>query len=151
MSVENIPSLYGCPTVIDVVYSYNPTVGAQLDVAGGKVTVETRSLNISYVPTVADGYSFGGWVIDCNSNGIVDSGDFMLQSKGNGVYAVPDGKALPAQDTVAIAKLNEKNYKVSFSVLSEEYSKLYQGNGPVLTVKKIELAEKPQQEVATFY
>lgn len=87
----------------------------------GKVTVETRSLNISYVPTVTDGYSFGGWVIDCNSNGIVDSGDFMLQSKGNGVYAVPDGKALPAQDTVAIAKLNEKNYKVSFSVLSEEY------------------------------
>ena len=35
--------------------------------------------------------------------------------------------------------------------LSEEYSKLYRGNGPVLTVKKIEKATKPLQEVATFY
>ena len=35
--------------------------------------------------------------------------------------------------------------------LNEEYSKLYRGEGPVLEVKKIERAEKPQNEVATFY
>ncbi len=35
--------------------------------------------------------------------------------------------------------------------LSEEYSKLYRGKGPVLEVKKIQTAEKPVQEVATFY
>ncbi len=36
-------------------------------------------------------------------------------------------------------------------VLTEEYSKLYRARGPVLTVEKIERAEKPLQEVATFY
>jgi uncharacterized membrane protein YcgQ (UPF0703/DUF1980 family) len=35
--------------------------------------------------------------------------------------------------------------------LNEEFSALYGGRGPVLTVKKIERAEKPTQEVATFY
>ena len=35
--------------------------------------------------------------------------------------------------------------------LNEEYSKLYRGEGPVLEVKKVERAEKPQNEVATFY
>ena len=35
--------------------------------------------------------------------------------------------------------------------LVEEYSKLYRGVGPVLYVKEIERAEKPVQEVATFY
>ncbi len=35
--------------------------------------------------------------------------------------------------------------------LVEEYSKLYRGRGPVLEVKKIAKAEKPVQEVATFY
>ena len=35
--------------------------------------------------------------------------------------------------------------------LVEEYSKLYRGVGPVLYVKDIERAEKPVQEVATFY
>lgn len=34
--------------------------------------------------------------------------------------------------------------------LSEEYSKLYRGEGPVLTVERIERAERPIQEVATF-
>ena len=48
-------------------------------------------------------------------------------------------------------KLKTRDWVTVEGVLSEEYSKLYQGNGPVLTVKKIELAEKPQQEVATFY
>ena len=36
-------------------------------------------------------------------------------------------------------------------VLNEEYSKLYKAHGPVLTVEKIAKAEKPEQEVATFY
>lgn len=35
--------------------------------------------------------------------------------------------------------------------LSEEYSKLYRAKGPVLTVKSAQRAEKPLQEVATFY
>ena len=34
--------------------------------------------------------------------------------------------------------------------LSEEYSPIYQGVGPVLTVESVERAEKPLQEVATF-
>ena len=36
-------------------------------------------------------------------------------------------------------------------VLNEEYSKLYRGRGPVLTVTDVKPAEKPLQEVATFY
>lgn len=36
-------------------------------------------------------------------------------------------------------------------VLHEEHSKLYGGKGPVLTVVKVKAAEKPLQEVATFY
>lgn len=35
--------------------------------------------------------------------------------------------------------------------IAEEYSPLYQAKGPVLTVTSIEKAEKPLQEVATFY
>ena len=35
--------------------------------------------------------------------------------------------------------------------LDVEYSKLYRAKGPVLTVSEIKRAEKPQQEVATFY
>ena len=35
--------------------------------------------------------------------------------------------------------------------INEEYSKLYQGKGPVLTVTKAQRAEKPEQELATFY
>ncbi len=35
--------------------------------------------------------------------------------------------------------------------LTEEYSKLYRGRGPVLDINKISKAEKPVQEVATFY
>ena len=35
--------------------------------------------------------------------------------------------------------------------LSMEYSKLYRGEGPVLTVDEIVTASRPEQEVATFY
>ena len=48
-------------------------------------------------------------------------------------------------------KLSTRDWAIVEGTLSEEYSKLYQGRGPVLTVKKIERAEKPEQELATFY
>ena len=35
--------------------------------------------------------------------------------------------------------------------LSVEYSKLYRAKGPVITVEKAVRAEKPIEEVATFY
>ena len=48
-------------------------------------------------------------------------------------------------------KLSTRDWVVVEGRLVEEYSKLYQGVGPVLYVKSIEVAEKPEQEVATFY
>ncbi len=48
-------------------------------------------------------------------------------------------------------KLATRDWVVVEGILNEENSKLYGGRGPVLTVKKIERAEKPIQEVATFY
>lgn len=48
-------------------------------------------------------------------------------------------------------KLATRDWVVLEGVLTEEYSKLYRGKGPVLQVKKIQKSEKPIQEVATFY
>ena len=48
-------------------------------------------------------------------------------------------------------KLTTRDWVVVEGRLVEEYSKLYQGVGPVLYVKSIDRAEKPEQEVATFY
>jgi len=48
-------------------------------------------------------------------------------------------------------KLSTRDWVVLEGVLTEEYSKLYRGKGPVLQVKKIQKSEKPTQEVATFY
>ncbi len=48
-------------------------------------------------------------------------------------------------------KLETRDWVVVEGKIDEEYSKLYRGVGPVLTVNKIERAEKPAQEVATFY
>ena len=48
-------------------------------------------------------------------------------------------------------KLQTRDWVIVEGKLNEEFSKIYGGRGPVLTVKKIEMAEKPQQEVATFY
>ena len=48
-------------------------------------------------------------------------------------------------------KLQTRDWVIVEGVLNEEYSKLYQAHGPVLTVEKIAKAEKPEQEVATFY
>jgi hypothetical protein len=48
-------------------------------------------------------------------------------------------------------KLKTRDWVVLEGKISEEYSKLYRSKGPVLEVKKIQRAEKPIQEVATFY
>ncbi len=48
-------------------------------------------------------------------------------------------------------KLATRDWVIVEGRLVEEYSKLYRGVGPVLYVNTIVKAEKPQQEVATFY
>lgn len=48
-------------------------------------------------------------------------------------------------------KIKTRDWVTVEGILNEEYSKLYQARGPVLTVEKISAAEKPEQEVATFY
>ena len=47
--------------------------------------------------------------------------------------------------------IKTRDWIIVEGVLNEEHSKLYGGRGPVLSVKKLERAEKPLQEVATFY
>ena len=47
-------------------------------------------------------------------------------------------------------KLKTRDWVIVEGTLKEEYSSLYQAEGPVLTVTLIERAEKPLQEVATF-
>lgn len=48
-------------------------------------------------------------------------------------------------------KLQTRDWVTVEGKINEEFSKLYGGKGPVLTVKKIEMADKPVEEVATFY
>ena len=48
-------------------------------------------------------------------------------------------------------KLQTRDWVIVEGRITEEYSPLYRARGPVLTVNKIERADKPQQEVATFY
>ena len=48
-------------------------------------------------------------------------------------------------------KLKTRDWVTVEGKLSVEYSKLYRGTGPVLTVSNIDRADKPMQEVATFY
>ncbi len=47
-------------------------------------------------------------------------------------------------------KLKTRDWVIVEGKLNEEYSPLYQGKGPVLTVTHIEPAERPNPEVATF-
>ncbi len=47
-------------------------------------------------------------------------------------------------------KLSTRDWVTVEGTLNEEYSALYQGRGPVLSVTSIEKAEKPAQEVVTF-
>ncbi len=48
-------------------------------------------------------------------------------------------------------KLVTRDWVIVEGRITEEYSKLYRAKGPVLNVTKIERAERPIQEVATFY
>ena len=48
-------------------------------------------------------------------------------------------------------KLQTRDWVIVEGKINEEFSKLYGGRGPVLTVTKIARAEKPIEEVATFY
>lgn len=48
-------------------------------------------------------------------------------------------------------KIKTYDWVVVEGVLAIEYSPLYEGEGPVMTVQRIEKAEKPEQEVCTFY
>ena len=48
-------------------------------------------------------------------------------------------------------KLQTRDWVTVEGEIKEEFSKLYGGRGPVLTVTDIQRAEKPTQEVATFY
>ena len=48
-------------------------------------------------------------------------------------------------------KLATRDWVTVTGKLDEEYSKLYRAKGPVLTVTDLRRAEKPDQEVATFY
>ena len=54
-------------------------------------------------------------------------------------------------DGMGSLKLNTRDWVVVEGRLVEEYSKLYRAKGPVLKVSAIFAAEKPDQEVATFY
>jgi len=47
--------------------------------------------------------------------------------------------------------LKTRDWVIVEGKLTEEYSKLYQAKGPILKVTKIVAAQKPAQEVATFY
>ena len=48
-------------------------------------------------------------------------------------------------------KLKTRDWVIVEGRLTEEYSSLYRGVGPVLYVQHLDSAEKPEQEVATFY
>ena len=48
-------------------------------------------------------------------------------------------------------KIATRDWVVVEGRLDEEYSKLYRAKGPVLTVSKIQRAQKPKEEVVTFY
>lgn len=48
-------------------------------------------------------------------------------------------------------KLQTRDWVIVTGKLTEEFSKLYGGRGPVLAVTKLCRAEKPEEEVATFY
>ena len=48
-------------------------------------------------------------------------------------------------------KLATRDWVIAEGKITEEFSKLYGGRGPILTVTKLERAEKPEEELATFY
>ncbi len=76
-------------------------------------------------------YAIGRHIMTCCADDIAYRG---VVAKGT------SGLALKTRDWITVE-----------GVLTEEYSKLYRAKGPVLTVKEAKRAEKPAQEVATFY
>ncbi len=82
-------------------------------------------------------------------------------SLGKGEFAVGRHIMTCCQDDIAYRgvvaagmgslKLKTRDWVTVEGKLSEGYSKIYRGEGPLLEVYKIERAEKPAQEVATFY
>ena len=48
-------------------------------------------------------------------------------------------------------KIETRDWVIVEGKFTEDYSPLYRARGPILTVEKIERAERPVQEVATFY
>ena len=48
-------------------------------------------------------------------------------------------------------KLVTRDWVIAEGKLVEEYSKIYEAKGPVLLVTSLEMSEKPEEEVATFY
>ncbi len=79
----------------------------------------------------ADQYAIGRHIMTCCEADIAYRG---VVAKGMGVL-----------------HLATRDWVIVEGKLQEEYSKLYRSRGPVLTVTRIERAEKPEQEVATFY
>jgi uncharacterized membrane protein YcgQ (UPF0703/DUF1980 family) len=59
-------------------------------------------------------------------------------------------RGVVAKGTAGLS-LKTRDWITVEGTLTEEYSKLYRAKGPVLTVKSAARAEKPIQEVATFY
>ena len=78
-----------------------------------------------------DSYAIGRHIMTCCADDIAYRG---VVAKGMGAI-----------------KLATRDWVVVEGKLIEEYSKLYRGVGPVLYVKSIERASRPEQEVATFY
>ena len=78
-----------------------------------------------------DNFAIGRHIMTCCADDIAYRG---VVAKGMGTLS------LKTRDWVTVE-----------GTLDEEYSKLYRAAGPVLTVKKIERAEKPVEEVVTFY
>ena len=76
-------------------------------------------------------YAIGRHIMTCCADDIAYRG---LVAKGMG------GLDIKTRDWVTVE-----------GTLSVEYSKLYQAKGPVITVEKVKPAEKPIEEVATFY
>lgn len=87
---------------------------------------------VALVPSLPKGsYAIGRHIMTCCADDIAYRG---VVAKGMGNI-----------------KLNTRDWAIVEGRITEEFSKLYGGRGPVLTVTKIERAEKPTQEVATFY
>ena len=96
-----------------------------------EVRIQSRLL-VALDPSLSKGsFAVGRHIMTCCADDIAYRG---LVAKGMG------GLKLSTRDWVLVE-----------GKIFEEHSPLYRGKGPVLAVAKIERAEKPEQEVATFY